>query len=201
MSFDGGQLNLTKRQKEIYEYLRDTIVNRGFGPTVREIGQHFEIRSPNGVMCHLRALEKKGLIIRGQNMSRAIRLAEGVQQKTIVRFMGAAAASGPIQPAVSSDEHVDFQQMLRGRSLGCVRVDSNNFNGLHIANGDFLLVDSELPLENGCHVAALDDRHSLVICIVQEGAGQLVPLIPGAYAPTTRQVLGVITGVIRLLRR
>ena len=53
---------LTKRQREIYEFLRDKIVNRGYGPTVREIGVHFSIRSPNGVMCHLKALERKGLI-------------------------------------------------------------------------------------------------------------------------------------------
>jgi repressor LexA len=201
MSFDSSQINLTKRQREIYEYLRDTIVNRGYGPTVREIGLHFDIRSPNGVMCHLRALEKKGLIVRGHNMSRAIRLSEGVQQKLMVRYIGAAAASGPIQPAVSSDDCVDFQEMLQGRALGCVRVESHNFNGINVAHGDYLLIDGELPLQNGSHVAALDDRHSLVICMVQEGAGQLMPLIPGAYAPTTRQVLGVITGVIRMLRR
>ncbi|HIE98693.1 MAG TPA: repressor LexA, partial [Fuerstia sp.] len=53
--------SLTKRQHEIYEYLKDKIQNRGYGPTVREIGTQFNIRSPNGVMCHLKALEKKGL--------------------------------------------------------------------------------------------------------------------------------------------
>ena len=54
---------LTKRQKAVYEFIRDKIRNRGYGPTVREIGEHFDISSPNGVMCHLKALEKKGLII------------------------------------------------------------------------------------------------------------------------------------------
>ena len=50
---------LTEKQKAVYEFIRDKIRNRGYGPTVREIGQHFEIRSPNGVMCHLKALERK----------------------------------------------------------------------------------------------------------------------------------------------
>ena len=62
---------LTKRQKAVYEFIRDKIRNRGYGPTVREIGDHFEIRSPNGVMCHLKAIEKKGLISREKNMSRS----------------------------------------------------------------------------------------------------------------------------------
>ena len=64
----------TARQMEIYEFIRDKIYSRGFGPTVREIGEAFSIRSPNGVVCHLKALEKKGLITRGRNMSRAIEL-------------------------------------------------------------------------------------------------------------------------------
>ena len=71
---------LTDRQKEIYEFMKDKIVNRGYGPTVREIGTHFDIRSPNGVMCHLKALEKKGLITRESHMSRAIQLTESPQE-------------------------------------------------------------------------------------------------------------------------
>ena len=53
--------HLTPRQKEIYDFIRDKIESRGYGPTVREIGLAFKIQSPNGVMCHLKALEKKGL--------------------------------------------------------------------------------------------------------------------------------------------
>ena len=66
---------LTERQKAVYEFIRDKIRNRGYGPTVREIGKNFKIRSPNGVMCHLKALEKKQFITREPNMSRAIQLA------------------------------------------------------------------------------------------------------------------------------
>ena len=68
--------NLTPRQREVFDFIQDKIVNRGYGPTVREIGDYFRISSPNGVMCHLKALEKKGLIDREPNMSRAIQLTE-----------------------------------------------------------------------------------------------------------------------------
>ena len=67
---------LTPRQREIYNFIRGKIQGRGYGPTVREIGVHFQIKSPNGVMCHLKALQKKGLIHREPNMSRAIQLLE-----------------------------------------------------------------------------------------------------------------------------
>ena len=52
---------LTERQQNIYNMIRNLIVQRGYGPTVREIGEHFGIKSPNGVMCHLRALERSVL--------------------------------------------------------------------------------------------------------------------------------------------
>src|SRR6187401_2218703 len=67
--------SLTSRQREVYDYIREKIRTRGYGPTVREIGTQFDIKSPNGVMYHLKALEKKGLINREPNMSRAIMLA------------------------------------------------------------------------------------------------------------------------------
>ena len=56
--------SLTTRQMAVFEFIRDKILTRGYGPTVREIGENFQISSPNGVMCHLRALEKKGLLHR-----------------------------------------------------------------------------------------------------------------------------------------
>src|SRR4051794_1146690 len=67
---------LTERQREIYDFIRSKIEARGYGPTVREIGKNFGIQSPNGVMCHLKALEKKGLIIREGHQARAIQLVD-----------------------------------------------------------------------------------------------------------------------------
>ncbi|MAT16789.1 MAG: hypothetical protein CMJ46_16140 [Planctomyces sp.] len=67
---------LTARQSQVLSYIRDHVTREGFAPTVREIGRHFGFRSPNGVMCHLRALEKKGYIHRRPQCSRAIQLPE-----------------------------------------------------------------------------------------------------------------------------
>jgi SOS-response transcriptional repressor LexA len=69
-----GSTVLTPKQEAIYKYIRSRILSGDPAPTVREIGEEFGIRSPNGVMCHLKAIEKKGHIVRDDNLSRAIRL-------------------------------------------------------------------------------------------------------------------------------
>lgn len=189
--------SLTRRQREIYDFLRDKIINRGYGPTVREIGVHFNIRSPNGVMCHLKALERKGLISREQNMSRAIQLSDSPQNRLSVQMIGTAVSGRPVQPTVSSDENVSFGSVFEGNDICCMKVEGQAFSPLNIADGDFLILNRELPLQAGSMVAALDDRHSVVICTVQEGSHHLVPAIPGTYSSVTRQVLGVVVGVVR----
>ena len=63
---------LTARQAAVFEFIKDRVQSRGYGPTVREIGEHFKISSPNGVMCHLRALERKGLLKRVRKHDRAV---------------------------------------------------------------------------------------------------------------------------------
>jgi len=73
--------SLTPRQREIYEFIKTCIDVRGYGPTVREIGERFGIRSPNGVIGHLKALERKGLISRTPRLSRAIQLMEQSKQQ------------------------------------------------------------------------------------------------------------------------
>ena len=69
-----GTKELTPRQADVYEYIVRHIRKTTIPPTVREIAYAFEINSPNGVMCHLKALEKKGMITRDSRMSRGIRL-------------------------------------------------------------------------------------------------------------------------------
>src|SRR5260370_40477245 len=91
---------LTERQREIYDFIRERIENRGYGPTVREIGLGFDIKSPNGVMCHLKALEKKGLIKRTGFQARAIQLVDHQRPgRSGIRIMGRVAAGSPHPPA------------------------------------------------------------------------------------------------------
>src|SRR5437899_840921 len=88
---------LTERQREIYDFIRSKIEGRGYGPTVREIGLAFDIKSPNGVMCHLKALEKKGLIHREGFQARAIELIGHKFGHPGLPLLGHVAAGAPIE--------------------------------------------------------------------------------------------------------
>src|SRR6516164_5645311 len=95
---------LTERQREIYEFIRQKIESRGYGPTVREIGEAFDITSPNGVMCHLNALVKKGLIIRHKKHARAIQLVDHRPPGSAeLPLLGRVAAGSPMA-AVAQEE-------------------------------------------------------------------------------------------------
>src|ERR1700756_5084685 len=103
---------LTERQREIYDFIKGKIESRGYGPTVREIGSAFEIKSPNGVMCHLKALEKKGFIVRDGKSARAIRPMNR-RSRLGLPFKGLGAAGSPIQ-AESQDERLDLHELFAG---------------------------------------------------------------------------------------
>ena len=95
----------------MYKFIRDKIRGRGYGPTVREIAEQFDINSPNGVVCHLKALVKKGLIIREPNMSRAIQLAaEPIEERGLP--LAGRIAAGVLHEAIEQNERVDFEAMF-----------------------------------------------------------------------------------------
>ncbi|MEO2033793.1 MAG: S24 family peptidase [Planctomycetaceae bacterium] len=191
--------DVTKRQREIFEYLRDQIVDRGFGPTVREIGTHFGIRSPNGVMCHLRALEKKGLITRESNMSRAIKLCKDPPRAQSLGFLGTAVSGSPIRAAVSTDQQIDFNNLLNGENQSVLKVEGSGFSPLKIADGDFLIIRRNSQGDRDSLVVVLDDRSHVTICRISEDGADPVPAIPGAFKAPIRRILGVLAGVVRQL--
>src|SRR5712692_6912137 len=103
--------SLTERQREIYDFIRNKIEGRGYGPTVREIGLGFDIKSPNGVMCHLKALEKKGLIIREGFSARAIQLVNHKRPGAELPLLGLVAAGTPMA-AIENAERLEFQDLF-----------------------------------------------------------------------------------------
>src|SRR5512146_2102149 len=100
---------LTQRQREILDFISASIVERGFPPTLREIGEHFNIRSTNGVNDHLKALEKKGHLRREDLKSRAMRPVLPDGSGEIVPF-ARARGTGDVQavPHGSDDDMADI---------------------------------------------------------------------------------------------
>lgn len=190
---------LTPRQRAIYEFIKDKIVNRGYGPTVREIGAGFKIKSPNGVMCHLKALEKKGLITRESHMSRAIQIAEPIS-KMALPMAGRIAAGSPLQ-AVEQQEHVDFSPLFNNDNQYCLKVTGNSMIEAQIADGDYVVVKKQKTCRDGEIVVALvnGEEATLKRFYKEPHRVRLEPAnssMQPIYS-TNVEVLGVVAGVIR----
>src|SRR3954452_2755596 len=128
---------LTGRQREIYDFIQDKIDHRGYGPTVREIGLEFGIKSPNGVMCHLKALEKKGLIKREGRSARAIQLLDyRVGGRAGLPYFGTVAAGAPIE-AVAQDDRLEYDDLFGGPDRYVLKVKGRSMIDNHIEDGDY----------------------------------------------------------------
>ncbi|MDA1050379.1 MAG: transcriptional repressor LexA [Planctomycetota bacterium] len=192
---------LTKRQAAVYDFIRDKIVNRGYGPTVREIGERFEISSPNGVMCHLKALEKKGLIRRTPNKSRAIELTrEAVREASGIPMAGTVAA-GLTSLAFEQNERVDFGEMFTREGLFALQVRGESMIEAQIADGDYVVVKKQERAEVGQMVVAQTDdgEATLKYWFPERDRVRLQPAnssMDPIYLNNV-SVLGVVVGVVR----
>jgi repressor LexA len=192
--------SLTSRQREVYEFIREKIRNRGYGPTVREIGEQFEIASPNGVMCHLKALEKKGIISREPNMSRAIQLTE-VGRDEGFPLVGQIAA-GSLAEAIEQADRLNLDEYFPAKKdRFALRVKGDSMIEAQIADGDIVI----------CRKARTAHKGDIVVALTGEGEATLKYWYPEAnrirlqpanssmkpiYARDV-QVLGIVIGVIR----
>jgi repressor LexA len=193
--------HLTARQKEVYEFIREKIRNRGYGPTVREIGAHFDISSPNGVMCHLKALEKKGLIVREPNMSRAIMLTTEHASNRGLPLVGQIAA-GVMHEAVEQKERIDFGDMFSDDSMFVLKVKGDSMIEDQIADGDFVIVKRQHTAQRGQTVVAMtsDDSEATLKRWYPEGKRIRLQPANSSMKPiyvTDARVLGVVVGVVR----
>ena len=190
----------TERQMEIYTFIRDKIHSRGYGPTVREIGTAFKIRSPNGVVCHLKALERKGMITRGKNMSRAIEL---LAEPAHVRGLPLAGwvAAGTLRPAEEQNERIDFESLFKRENHFVLKVMGDSMIDAQIADGDWVVIQKKQTAHSGDIVVAQteDGEATLKQWFPERDRIRLQPANPAMkpiYVKNAR-VLGVLVGVVR----
>ena len=191
---------LTTRQRDVYYFIRDKIRNRGYGPTVREIGVKFDISSPNGVMCHLKALEKKGLITREPNMSRAIQLsAEPIEEKGLP--LRGRVAAGVMHEAIEQEERVDFEGMFNHKNMFVLEVSGDSMIDAQIADGDYVVIRKQQKASPGQIVVAQteDGEATLKRWFPEANRIRLQPANSSMKPIYSRnaQVIGIVTGVVR----
>jgi repressor LexA len=191
---------LTERQRDVYEFIRDKIRGRGYGPTVREIGDHFKISSPNGVMCHLKALEKKGLITREPNMSRAIQLAaEPVEDRGLP--LAGRIAAGVLHEAIEQHERVDFGAMFDEKNMFVLEVTGDSMIEAQIADGDYVVVRKQRTARDGQITVVLTDEGEATLkrFYLEKNRIRLEPANSSMKPIYVKQakILGVVVGVVR----
>lgn len=195
---------LTQRQSEVLEFIRDKIVNRGYGPTVREIAQHLNIKSPNGVMSHLKALERKGVISRDANKSRAIELTQAVERGLAGLPMAGKVAAGACTLAFEQNEQVDLAEMFHRQDRYVLEVNGDSMIDAHIADGDLVVVQQQTYAYPGQIVIARTDEAetTLKYWFPESGRIRLQPAnaqMEPIYVASA-EILGVVIGVVRRLR-
>ncbi|MCK6556103.1 transcriptional repressor LexA [Candidatus Binatia bacterium] len=196
---------LTKRQKELYDYLGDYIARQGYAPTLEEIGEHFKLASLATVHKHLCNLEEKGLIRRRWNFSRAIELVPQQKPRAAVELpmLGYVAAGRPIEAVEVSDRFTVPEEFVRRQNTFALRVRGDSMVDEGILDGDYIVVEERATAENGETVVAIVNGEATVKKFYRE-RGDRVRLVP-ANANMTPLVLkqkdvtvrGVVVAVMR----
>lgn len=205
----GTSAKLTERQQVIYDFIRGLIVRRGYGPTVREIAQRMDISSPNGVMGHLKALERKGFIRRDNRRARAIELAEGMPasrkaaraaENEGLLFAGFVPA-GFTNHAFELSERINLGEMFNNDSFFVLQVKGDSMIEAHIKDGDYVICKSSSTAEKGQMVVALNEDNEATLKYwypekkrirLQPANAKMQPI----YV-TNALVRGVVVGVVR----
>ena len=149
---------LTERQKAIYDFLLKSIREKGFAPSIPEIGRRFKIASTNGVSDHLKALEKKGYIRRVGKRAIEVVNALGKSVLTAARevpVLGRVAAGKPFLSEENTEGFLTIPSDMSSGKQFALQVKGDSMIGAGILEGDRVIVKQQSTAENGDIVCAL----------------------------------------------
>jgi len=198
------QEKLTERQQTIFTFIRKMIEERGFGPTIREIAEEMNYKSPNGVMCHLRALEKKGVINRTSNKSRSIVLTEEVSEELHGFPLAGRVQAGALMEAVEQAERIDVGKLWPQKNMFVLEVEGDSMIDAQIASGDYVIVKKRSTASKGDIVVARtsDGEATLKYWFPEKNRVRLQPAnkrMKPIYSKDVK-VIGVVQGVVRKIK-
>jgi repressor LexA len=210
---------LTKRQEQTLDFIRHCIEERGYPPTLREIGEHMGIRSTNGVNDHLRALERKGYLRREDMKSRALKLVQQAlptaqvsandDAMVEIAVLGRVAAGLPLlaEEHVVDSVRVDRMMVRGGRDVFGLRVSGDSMIEAGILSGDYIFVRKQPTADRGDIVVALIGDEATVKYFYPEkdyvafkpANSQMAPILVRASDFKPTMLLGKVIGVFRKL--
>ncbi|MGB9627404.1 MAG: transcriptional repressor LexA [Thermodesulfobacteriota bacterium] len=161
---------LTQRQKEIFDFLKDYFHKKGFPPTLREIASHFGLKGPRGPQKILNILEKKGYIRKNPGGSRAIEILGYPSGEAVpIPLVGRVRAGEPILAIENVEGYLNFDRhLLSSEDVFLLRVQGDSMIDAHIQDGDFALVKPQSDAENGEIVVALIEDEATIKRIFKE---------------------------------
>ena len=205
---------LTKRQGEVYQFIISHIQNFQRPPTIREIGEHFGMKSTGSVRDNLTALEKKGFVRQRPHSARGIEL---VQRENAVLesgahsvpLVGSIAAGQPLLAVENIESHIGIDARFLGKkgdTVFALRVKGESMRDAGIFNGDLVFVRKQASAENGEIVAAIIGDEATVKRYFHEGdrvrlqpANESMPPIYITPAQSELMIAGKVIGVLRQL--
>ncbi len=194
---------LTKRQKEVLDFIGKYLSKNGYAPTFSEIAKEFGFNSKGTVYKHIKALCEKGLIQHEWNRTRAIEILDENSGFPTVPVLGSVAAGKPIE-AVVLPESISIPPtfMKRGKHF-ILKVNGNSMIDEHIVDGDFIILRERDNAQNGETVVALIDGTEATVKKYYNKSGK-VELHPAnnevetlILDPERIQIQGVVVGVMR----
>ncbi len=200
---------LTAKQQLILAFIQRYIQENGYPPAIRDIGDHFGIVSPNGVMCHLKALKSKGYIHRDEKnehrsgRARAITIPGVTGGGFSLPLLGQVAAGKAIETDEQHDR-LELKDLFGADNLFVLKVRGTSMIESQIADGDYVVVRKQEQADNGEKVVAMVDKAmTLKKFYRKRDQVRLEPcnsaMDPILVDPSRQnvQVLGVLVGVIR----
>ncbi len=196
---------LTLRQTRVLQAVEDFILERGYAPTVRQLGAVLSISNPSAVFKHLASLEKKGYLAREDGEIRVAGFPAIAESQVKVPVAGLVPAGVARESFDATGEAMDVPSWMLGRRRGnvfCIRVDGKSMIDAYIDHGDHVLLERTNTVESGEMVVAMLEDGSVTLKRLRRDGGKvfLMPENP-AFQPIEvkgeARVLGRVIGVLR----
>jgi len=196
---------LTRRQRDVYHYIRRFIKKNGFSPTLEEICSGLGVSSLATVFKHLKNLEEKGVITRKWNHGRSIEIQAPLDIPRMMELplLGFVAKGKPIEPSGNRRTVGVPEDYLRGTENFVLKVKDDSMQGDLFRRGDCLIVERRSIARNGEMVVAITGEDRVIVGRYREEKGRVF-LIPGAVdskpdllCSGNIRVRGIVVGVLR----
>ena len=196
---------LTERQKKVLEAIEEFILEYGYSPTIRRLGEILNIVNPSAVFKHILSLEKKGYLERMRGEVRLTGLPAFLENQTRVPLVGIVPAGQPKEVFDVSGEAVNVPDWMVGRKKGnifCIHVDGKSMVDAYIDDGDWVLVERTNSANSGEMVVTLLNDGSVTLKRLKI-KGENVFLIPEnpEFEPIKVRELKILGRVIGVLRK